>query len=156
MPEKLALTSNGRFVAFCQDDDIHILDTMGPAPRRVLPMRAEASPASVMTYSLSDGKTISRMTLGSDAVAGRSRRGGRHAIVPVAHETVVAETSEDGMMVVERGVVSPSGLDAARVLCASGRRVIVATDRGAEIRTSEGAPRRHYRCAITSRWRPRG
>lgn len=137
MPEKLALTSNGRFVAFCQEEDVHIVDTMGPAPRRVLPLRAEALACLGTDLFISDGKSISRLALGGDKPPVRLAEVAATRIVPIAHDTVVVET-RDGTLVVERGGVAPSGLDAARVLCASGRRVIVATDRGAEIRTLGG------------------
>jgi hypothetical protein len=137
MPQKLALTANGRFVAFCQEDGVHVVDTMGPAPRRVLPIRAQAIACLGTDLFLSDGKTMSRLALGTDEVPVRLADVMATRIVPVSRDTLVVETS-DGTMIVERGGVSPSGLDTARVLCASGRRVIVATDRGAELRTLGG------------------
>jgi hypothetical protein len=137
MPEKLALTPNGRFVAFCQEDGVHLVDTMGPAPRRVLPMRAHALASFGGDLFVADGTTLSRVTLGTDEPATRLADVAATRIVPVGRETVLVDTA-DGTLLVERGGVSPSGLDAARVLCASGRRVLVATDRGAEIRTLGG------------------
>ena len=137
MPEKLALTSNGRFVGFCQDDGVHIVDTMGPAPRRVLPMRAQALACLGTDVFIGDADGVSRIALGTDEAPVRLGDVAATRIVPITRETVVVET-RDGTFVVERGLVSPSGLDAARVLCASGRRIIVATDRGAEIRTLGG------------------
>jgi hypothetical protein len=40
--EMIAQTRTGRFVAFGQPDGIHVVDTLGPAPRRVIAREARS------------------------------------------------------------------------------------------------------------------
>jgi hypothetical protein len=140
----VAITRNGRFVAFGQPDGIHAVDVLGTAPRRTIasaPSRAFACVGNDCWFTGQDTR-LWRIALDRDdapcavdAVAGPPS-----AIVPVlgtASATAVVEHG-DGAALVECGAAPRvRALDAiapGRVLAGHGRNLIVARDHRAELR----------------------
>ncbi|HEU0033900.1 MAG TPA: ATP-binding protein [Kofleriaceae bacterium] len=119
---QVAMSRSGRFVAFRQPDGLHVVDVLGPAPRRVIDVAPDAAFACTATELwFAHAGSIVRTPLGGDDAITSYDLPGVTRLVPCA-PSVVAE-SRSACTLVEPGgpTTATSG---ERIVCGAGRRVV--------------------------------
>jgi hypothetical protein len=139
----LAITRNGRFVAFRQADGLHIVDSLGPSPRRCIDVEGGDALACVgeeVWWTDERGLLYRTDLVGTEQVSPITKPGEPIvSIIPSVDDTGALVEGEAHRWLISRGttpsIVEIDSDSAVRVLAISGRRIVESAGTSAQIRT---------------------